>query len=41
MMKVFQIKKDKRNIIPAVTHVDGSGRLQTSYFEILIKNTMI
>lgn len=29
MMQVFQIKKNKRNIIPAVTHVDGSGRLQT------------
>ena len=29
MMKVFQIKEDKRAKIPAVTHVDGSGRLQT------------
>tara|TARA_A100001015_G_C15024536_1_gene729741 strand:+ start:1139 stop:2875 length:1737 start_codon:yes stop_codon:yes gene_type:complete len=29
MSKVFQVKKIKRNIIPAVTHVDGSGRLQT------------
>ena len=29
MMKVYQIKEDKRSIIPAVTHVDGSGRLQT------------
>jgi carbamoyltransferase len=29
MMQVFQIRKDKRAIIPAVTHVDGSGRLQT------------
>ena len=29
MMKVFQIKPNKRNQIPAVTHVDGSGRLQT------------
>lgn len=29
MMKVFQIREDKRSIIPAVTHVDGSGRLQT------------
>lgn len=31
MMKVFQIRKDKRALIPAVTHVDGSGRLQTVY----------
>jgi len=31
MMKVFQIKEDKRSEIPAVTHADGSGRLQTVY----------
>src|SRR5438045_6092006 len=29
MMQVFQIRKEKRQFIPAVTHVDGSGRLQT------------
>lgn len=29
MMKVFQIREDRRAQIPAVTHVDGSGRLQT------------
>ncbi|MES2604943.1 MAG: carbamoyltransferase C-terminal domain-containing protein, partial [Pseudomonadota bacterium] len=29
MMQVFQIRTDKRARIPAVTHVDGSGRLQT------------
>lgn len=29
MEKVFPIKTEKRNIIKAVTHVDGSGRLQT------------
>lgn len=29
MMQVYQIKKNKRLLIPAVTHVDGSGRLQT------------
>jgi carbamoyltransferase len=29
MMQVFQVKSEKRNVIPAVTHVDGSGRLQT------------
>jgi len=26
---VFQIREEKRAAIPAVTHVDGSGRLQT------------
>ena len=29
MLMVYQVKKDKRSVIPAVTHVDGSGRLQT------------
>jgi carbamoyltransferase len=29
MMQVFQIREEKRALIPAVTHVDGSGRLQT------------
>jgi len=29
MMQVFQIKEEQRCIIPAVTHLDGSGRLQT------------
>jgi carbamoyltransferase len=29
MMQVFQIREQKRAEIPAVTHVDGSGRLQT------------
>lgn len=29
MEKVFVIKKSKRELIPAVTHVDGTGRLQT------------
>lgn len=31
MMKVFQIKEDKRDDLSAVTHADGSGRLQTVY----------
>ncbi len=29
MLMVYPIKKGKRKLIPAVTHVDGSGRLQT------------
>ena len=31
MMKVFPVKVEKRREIPAVTHLDGSGRLQTVY----------
>ena len=31
MMKVFQVHEHKRAEIPAVTHADGSGRLQTVY----------
>lgn len=33
MMQVFQIREERRATIPAVTHVDGSGRLQTVYRE--------
>ena len=29
MMQVYQIRAEKRTLIPAVTHADGSGRLQT------------
>jgi carbamoyltransferase len=29
MLQVYPVRADKRAIIPAVTHVDGSGRLQT------------
>jgi carbamoyltransferase len=29
MGQVFVVRKEKRNLIPAVTHVDGTGRLQT------------
>jgi len=29
MMQVYPVREDKRAAIPAVTHVDGSGRLQT------------
>jgi carbamoyltransferase len=31
MMQVYQIRLERRAQIPAVTHVDGSGRLQTVY----------
>ncbi|MBT3582759.1 carbamoyltransferase [Candidatus Woesearchaeota archaeon] len=34
MEKVYMIKKEKQKIIPAVTHVDGSGRLQTVNKEV-------
>jgi len=34
MEKVFQIKEEKRKDLPAVTHVDGSGRLQSVSKEI-------
>ena len=29
MSKAFQVREEKRKLIPAVTHIDGSGRLQT------------
>ena len=29
MLQVYQIRGEKRAAIPAVTHVNGSGRLQT------------
>jgi carbamoyltransferase len=29
MMQVYPIRAGKRELIPAVTHVDGTGRLQT------------
>ena len=33
MMQVYPIRAEKRALIPAVTHVDGSGRLQTVHAE--------
>lgn len=33
MMEVFQVREEKRKQIPATTHVDGSGRLQTVHKE--------
>jgi carbamoyltransferase len=29
MLMVYQVKEERRKEIPAVSHVDGSGRLQT------------
>jgi carbamoyltransferase len=29
MLMVYPVRQEKRGVIPAVTHVDGSGRLQT------------
>jgi carbamoyltransferase len=29
MLMVYKVKEEKRSVIPAVTHVDGTGRLQT------------
>ena len=29
MTHAFQVQADKRRLVPAITHVDGSGRLQT------------
>lgn len=33
MMEVFQVRPEKRAQVPATTHVDGSGRLQTVHRE--------
>jgi carbamoyltransferase len=33
MMEVFQVREEKRQQVPATTHVDGSGRLQTVHKE--------
>ena len=29
MIQVYPVRPEKRNVLPAVTHVDGSGRMQT------------
>ncbi|HUD70626.1 MAG TPA: carbamoyltransferase C-terminal domain-containing protein, partial [Dongiaceae bacterium] len=29
MLYVVDVKEDKRALVPAITHVDGTGRLQT------------
>jgi len=37
MEKVLNVRDDKKDLIPAVTHVDGTGRLQTVSKEINLK----
>jgi carbamoyltransferase len=37
MLMVYQIKPERRGDIPAVTHVDGSGRLQTVSREVNLR----
>ena len=37
MEKVFPIRPEKRPEIPAVTHVDGSGRLQSVYKDVALR----
>lgn len=34
MVLVFKLRKEKRELVPAITHVDGTGRLQTVDEEI-------
>jgi carbamoyltransferase len=34
MMQVFQVLPARRSLLPAITHADGSGRLQTVHREI-------
>jgi carbamoyltransferase len=29
MLQVYPVRREKRTVVPAITHVDGSGRLQT------------
>lgn len=29
MLQVYPVRSDKRSVVPAITHVDGSGRVQT------------
>jgi len=41
MMQVFQIREEKRSLIPAVCHVDGSGRLQTVNKEVGLYHRLI
>jgi carbamoyltransferase len=37
MLMVYQVREEKRAEIPAVTHVDGSGRLQTVSAEVNLR----
>ncbi len=44
MSEVYPVKNDKKDMLPAITHVDGTGRLQTvrkqdneKYYELIFK----
>ncbi len=44
MSEVYPVKKDKQHILPAITHVDGTGRLQTvkkqdneKYYKLILR----
>ena len=44
MSEVYPVRSDKRSILPAITHVDGTGRLQTvkksenkKYYDLISK----
>ena len=41
MEKVFKIRSEKRALLPAVTHIDGTGRLQTVNKDISPKYYML
>ena len=41
MEKVFKIRPEKKAILPAVTHIDGTGRLQTVHKDISPKYYML
>ena len=41
MEKVFPIRPEKQPEIPAVTHVDGSGRLQSVYKDVAVRSQWV
>jgi carbamoyltransferase len=37
MLKVCNVRPDKRAVVPAITHVDGTARLQTIHLETNVR----